>query len=344
MADAQPPWLVGDIGGTNARFALVEPAAEGKPCQPGLRHMRALKTADFASLVEAVRHYLADCQEHPSRAALAVAGPVRDEDIGLTNSGWSFRRDELAAALDLHELKVLNDFGAAAMGVSALGPDDFELLQGGPDEALEDPISVIGPGTGMGMALLLRDAHRQWQVVETEGGHASFAPQDAEEHRIHDWLTARHGRVSIERVLCGRGLSETHAALTGLSPARANTPAGALRAPADIVAAALSGEDDEARAALSRFCAILGSVAGDAVLFHGARTLAMTGGMVPRFPSFLKSSQFSERFQAKGRFAAYLQSVAVVLVTHPAPGLLGAAVSLAEVHCREPTDFVNRNQ
>ena len=317
-------WLVGDIGGTNARFAIAERGAG----RPRLHDIRALAAADFASLQQAARHYLQPLAVRPTRAALAVACPVQGDDIRLTNRAWAFNRRELAAALGLDELKILNDFGAAALGVSALDPSEYELLHGRPDQGLADPISVIGPGTGMGVALLLRDAHGHWQVVETEGGHVSFAALGAEERRIHDWLAARHGRVSIERALCGRGLSEIHAALAGMPPAKRDTPNEALRPPADLVSAALGGEDRNARAALARFCAILGSVAGDAALFHGARTIAIAGGIVPRFIPFLKSSAFRERFLDKGRFAAHLESVSVLVVTHPEPGLLGAALSL----------------
>ena len=317
-------WLVGDIGGTNARFAMAEHAAG----RPRLGDMRTLATADFASLEQAARQYLEQVAVSPTRAALAVACPVRGDDIRLTNRAWAFNRRELAAALGLEELKILNDFGAAALGVGALSANEYEVLHGPAEQPLAAPISVIGPGTGMGVALLLRDGRGLWQVVETEGGHISFAALGTEERRIHDWLAARHGRVSIERALSGSGLSEIHAALTAIAPAKRATPDEALRAPAAIVSAALSGEDRAARAALARFCAILGSVAGDAALFHGARTLAIAGGIVPRFIPFLKTSAFRERFLDKGRFAAHLEGVSVLVVTHPEPGLLGAAASL----------------
>ena len=317
--------LVGDIGGTNARFALAG-LGSGRP---RLQDIRVLATADFASLQQAARHYLEQLAVSPMRAALAVACPVQGDDIRLTNRAWAFNRRELAASLGLEELRVLNDFGAAALGVSALDAGEYEWLHGHPESALPDPVSVIGPGTGMGVALLLRGRDRQWQVIETEGGHISLAALGSEERRIHDWLAARHGRVSIERALSGRGLSEIHAALSDIPAAKRDTPDQALRAPADIVAAALRGEDRLARAALARFCAILGSVAGDAALFHGARTVAIAGGIVPRFIPFLKSSAFRERFLDKGRFAAHLEGVNILVVTHPEPGLLGAALSLS---------------
>lgn len=318
-------WLVGDIGGTNARFVLAQ-ATSGRP---ELLHRHVLATADFASLQQATRHYLSLVDAKPTRGALAVACPVNGDDIRLTNRAWAFNRAELQASLGLQELKVLNDFGAAARGVSALSPDEVEVLYGDATKPISDPVSVIGPGTGMGVALLLKDVSDRWQVIETEGGHVSFAALGTEERLIHDWLSARHGRVSIERALSGRGLSEIHAAMNNVPPAKSTTPDAALKPPADIVKAALAGDDRTSRAALARFCAILGSVAGDAALFHGAKTVAIAGGIVPRFIPFLRSSAFRERFLDKGRFAAHLERVNVVVVKHPEPGLLGAALSIA---------------
>ncbi len=181
---------------------------------------------------------------------------------------------------------------------------------------------------------LILPAIRENQVVETEGGHVSFAPHGTEEREIADWFGARHGRVSNERLLSGIGLSQIDAALTGRKPGKLDTPDAGLRDPADIVAAALAGHDAPARRALARFCAILGSVAGDTALIHGARTVTIAGGIVPRFVPFLRQSAFRERFLDKGRFAAYLESVSVRVIVHPAPGLLGAALALRA----HPTD------
>ncbi len=323
------PALVADIGGTNARFALATFGAG----RPELSRIEKLATADFASLQQAAAHYLDGCGERPRRAALAVACPVRGDEIRLTNRAWSFSRRELAVSLGLDALTVLNDFGAAARALPALGSHEHELLYGPDVPDWVGPISVLGPGTGLGMALLHRCPDQRWQVIETEGGHVSFAALGTEERRIHDWLAARHGRVSVERVLSGAGLSKIDAALLGRPASRQDTPDDALRAPADLVAAALAGNDRAARDALARFCAILGSVAGDCALIHGARCVAIAGGIVPRLTSFLKTSAFRERFLDKGRFAAHLEQVSVLLMTHPDPGLLGAALSLEADPC-----------
>jgi glucokinase len=331
-SDAAGPVLVADIGGTNARFALARPG----PDRPVLERPTVLPAARFASLQQAANHYLDEHDIHPSRAAFAVASPVTGDEIRMTNRAWSFHREELRTALGCDELQVINDFGATARAVPALHDDECAVLYGETSDALAAPVTVIGPGTGMGVALLTR-FNDQWQVIETEGGHISYAPHGAEERCIHEWLKARHDRVSIERVLSGIGLSRIHAALAGLDPAKTTTPDHSLRASEDIARAALSGEDQAARRALARFCAILGSVAGDAALIHGSRTVTLAGGIVPCILSFLRASAFRERFLNKGRFAAYLESVRIQVITHPTPGLLGAALTALEpgVHARE---------
>jgi glucokinase len=316
--------LIADIGGTNARFALTDPAAP----EVGMIEARSLPNAEFASLQHAIEHYLGLVQVQPRRAAIAVASPVDADEIRLTNRAWSFSRRELQSVLGLEQLRLLNDFGAVAWAVPALQVGDREALYGPERSPLTGPITVIGPGTGLGVGLLVGSRERGWHVVETEGGHVSFAPLGDEEEIIARWLTARFGRASTERVLSGDGLSYIDAALRGEEPRPPSGRPANLRDPAAIVAAALDGHDHAARRALARFCAVFGSVAGDAALIHGARTVMIAGGIMPRFLSFLRSSAFRERFLAKGRFAAYLEAVGIEIVTHPHPGLLGAAVAL----------------
>jgi glucokinase len=316
--------LIADIGGTNARFALTDLARR----EVSVIEPRSLAGANFASLQHAAEHYLSEVGAKPSRAALAVASPVDRDEIRLTNRAWSFSRAELQQTLGLDELRMLNDFGAVAWAIPALGSEDRVHLYG-PDRApAQGPISVIGPGTGLGVGLLIGSDADRWQAVETEGGHVTFAPIGDEEHRIARWLEARFGRPSTERLLSGDGLSHIHAALQGTDGGPRDGRALPLRDPADIVAAALGGHDLDARRALARFCSVLGSVAGDTALIHGARSLVIAGGIVPRFVPFLRSSAFRERFLAKGRFSTYLESVTIDVIVHAHPGLLGAAVAL----------------
>jgi glucokinase len=325
--------LVADIGGTNARFALTDLAAPNVE----LHDAQSLRNADFASMQHAVEHYLQGIGASPKHAALAVACPVGSDEIRLTNRAWSFSRRELQRTLGLDELRMINDFGAVAWAVPSLGRDSLVTLHGDPAAPLRGPISVLGPGTGLGVALLVGSHEHGWHAVETEGGHTSFAPIGDEERAISAWLTAQHGRTSTERLLCGKGLSEIDVVLRGASavlPSHLPAPGDtsllkpALRDPADIVAAALEGHDLAARQTLARFCAVLGSVAGDCALIHGARTVVIAGGIVPRFIPFLRSSAFRERFLAKGRMATLLESVPIHVITHPHPGLLGAATAL----------------
>ncbi|MBB1062044.1 glucokinase [Marilutibacter spongiae] len=321
--DREADWiLVADVGGTNARFALVD----GHGVAPVLQQPRALRNADYASLQHAAEHYLQLTGARPRRAAIAVASPVGHDEIRLTNRAWSFNRSELRSGLGVEALVLVNDFGAVARAVPALGDDDRVHLHG-PVEALrQGPVSVLGPGTGLGVGLLVGSASKGWEVVETEGGHGSFAPLDAEEEAIARWLVARYGRASNERLLCGEGLACIDAVLRGEPPTRE----AVSRKPADVVALALDGHDTEARRALARFCAVLGSVAGDIALVQGARCVAIAGGMVPRFLPFLRASAFRERFLDKGRFSVYLEALAIQVVTHPYPGLLGAAMSMQD--------------
>lgn len=325
--------LVGDIGGTNARFALTDVSA----AHVELQQQQSLRNADFASMQHAVEHYLANTGATPLRAALAVACPVGSDEIRLTNRAWSFSRSELQATLGLTELRMINDFGAVARAIPALRPEHLTTLHGELVTPLRGPIAVLGPGTGLGVALLVGSTVHGWHAVETEGGHVSFAPIGDEERAIAAWLTSQHGRTSNERLLSGKGLSEIDAVLRGAS---AVLPSGApmpgettlslpfLREPADIVAAALEGHDLASRRTLARFCAVLGSVAGDCALVQGARTVVIAGGIVPRFIPFLRSSAFRERFLAKGRLTTLLESVPIHVINHPHPGLLGAATAL----------------
>ncbi len=314
--------MIADIGGTNARFALTDLSAP----TPQVLHAKTLNAAEFASLQHAAEHYLAGVGVKPRHAAFALACPVNGEEIRLTNRAWSFTRTELKRALDVERLHLLNDFGAVAWSVPGLGANEHVALHGD-ESGLHGPVTVIGPGTGLGVAMLVGDEKNGWQVVETEGGHISFAALGDEEIAIARWFTARFGRVSNERLLCGSGLSHIDAVLRGAVD-HATGQHHALREPGDIVTAALEGHDLAARRTLARFCAVLGSVAGDAALIHGARTVMIAGGIVPRFVPFLRSSAFRERFLAKGRFAQYLESVNIRVITHHGPGLLGAAVAL----------------
>jgi glucokinase len=314
--------LIGDIGGTNARFALTDLASP----QPQTLQEQTLGDTDFHSLQEAAQHYLDATGADPRSAVLAVASPISGDEITLTNRDWSFRRGELERALGLDDLRIVNDFAAIAWAAPHLAADDRTALHGPVEMPPQGPVTLIGAGTGLGVALLTGSSARGWHVVPTEGGHAGFAPTDDEERRIAAWLGVRHGRVSNERLLSGHGLSNIDAALRGLAPVPAPATQPGSRRSKQIVDAALAGEPDATRA-LRRFCRIYGAVAGDAALLHGASTVLIAGGMVLHFLDFFRASDFMESFVDKGRNADYMRRMAVQVITNPNPGLLGAAVA-----------------
>jgi glucokinase len=311
---------VADIGGTHARFALARVAA-GRV--RGLGPATVLRVADYPGLADAWRAFLVRSGAAPRVAALAVAGPVRGEELKFTNNPWRLRPAALAGELDVERLILVNDFGAIGHAVAQLAPEDFTHISG-PRRPLPRPgaISVIGPGTGMGVALTLleTESHR---VVEAEGGHVGFAPRDSFEDALLARLRTKFGRVSAERVLSGPGLAEIRAALPGAdeAPVLANDQA--------LWEAAISGADPLARTALERFCSCLGAFAGDVALTHGAHGIALAGGLLPRFADLLPQTGFASSLAAKGRYAALMAELPVWLITHPQPGLFGAAAAFA---------------
>ncbi len=312
---------VADIGGTHARFAFAR-VAGGRV--RGLGPATALKVADFPGLAEAWRAFLAGAKKPAPRAvALAVACPVRGAVLKFTNSPWRLRPATLAEELGVERLRLVNDFGAVGHAAAQLAPEDFIHVTG-PRRFLPRPgiVSVVGPGTGLGVALTLLD-ERSHRVVEAEGGHASFAPRDAFEERLLARLRAKHGRVSVERVVSGPGLAEIRAAFPEVAAAPVFADDKALWA------AAISGADPLARAALDRFFACLGAFVGDVALIHGAEAIVLGGGLLPRMPELLSRSGFAEALAAKGRYAALMADLPVWLLVHPQPGLFGAAAAFA---------------
>lgn len=311
-----------DIGGTHARFCIARLTAR---LMPELGEPMTLKTADHASFIEAFHGFARrEGLEGVHDLAIAFAGPVAREELKLTNSDWVIGRRELERQLGVERLTIVNDFGAVAHAVAALPDDQFHHLCG-PDAPLpsEGIISVVGPGTGLGSAILLREP-TGYRVIETEGGHAGFAPADEVEDAILAELRATHGRVSIERLVSGRGLAAIHAQLAGAPPVEDERR---------LWTSAFDGGDELAVAALERFCMILGSVAGDLALAQGAEAVVIAGGLGRRLAGVLPGSGFAQRFAAKGRFRASMEAMPVKLVTHPEPGLVGAAVAFAKQYC-----------
>jgi glucokinase len=314
-----------DIGGTHARFAIA--TLEGGRVA-GLADEVVLKTADHADLAGAWKAFAARLGRPPPRAAaIAVASPIGGEVLQLTNHPWTIRPARLPADLGVDRLTLVNDLGAVGYAVAHLDAGWFRHL-GGPDIPLPDPgvISIVGLGTGLGVALVARAA-RDIRVIECEGGHTSFAPVDAVEDRILAHLRDLHPRVSTERVVSGPGLAAIHAALAEAE--------GRAIAPMDdetLWTRALGGQDTLAVAAFDRFCQCLGSATGDIALVQGAQAVVIAGGLGLRIADRLAASGFEARFRAKGRMEARMAAMPVKLITYPQPGLLGAAVAYAQEH------------
>ena len=317
--------VAADIGGTHARFALAEIAG-------GIVRLTSepatLKTAQHASLATAWEAFgRAAGRPLPRAASIAVAGPVSGDVLKLTNTPWVIRPGQVAGELGLDALTLINDFGAVAHAVAQMGGNSFRHICG-PDLPLpaEGVVSIVGPGTGLGVGQLLRRGDRAF-VIETEGGHVDFAPLDALEDTILQQLRKRYRRVSVERIASGPGLANLHDALAAIE--------GLAVPPRDdkaLWAAALSGEDNLAAAALDRFCLSLGAIAGDVALAHGASAVMIAGGLGLRLADHLPRSGFAEQFAAKGRFEGRMNAIPVKLITHPQPGLLGAAAAFAAEH------------
>ena len=314
-----------DIGGTHARFALAEVSGQ---------HVRSLgpeatlHTADHASFQTAWEAFAAlHDAPLPKAVAIAIAGPVDGDVIRFTNNPWVLHPAQLPEQLSVDAITLVNDFGAVGHAVAQAGSEYFQHLCG-PEEALPEQgtISIIGPGTGLGVSHVWRSGD-DYHVVATEGGHSDFAPLDSIEDEILHQLRKRYRRVSVERIVSGPGLIDIYQTL-----ARIEGRAVQQLEDKALWTLGLSGEDSLASAAIERFCLALGSVAGDIALTQGASSVVIAGGLGLRIKDVILKSGFAERFRAKGRFEAMMSRLPVKLITHPQPGLFGAAAAFCKEH------------
>lgn len=324
LASAEGPCLAADIGGTNARLAIVGPLGEPP------RHLRQYACRDFIGIEAVLAAYLAGTGQHmPPLASFAVAGPVLNNRARLSNGPWQIDGNDLQQKLGLKACLLVNDFAGLAQGLPWLGADD--LMPIGPELAAgSGPRVVTGPGTGLGVAALVQSADRRI-VIAGEGGNVSFAPHDGLEAELLNRLRQRTGgQVSAECFLSGRGLVALHQALDEID----GRPANGLTGP-QITRQGLAEPDSAARQTLMRFLAMLGSFAGDLALTHGALGgVYIGGGIVPRLARLLPDSPFRSRFEAKGPFQPYLAAIPTWLITAEYPALTGAAACLLDPACR----------
>ncbi len=316
-AKARHPTLVADIGGTHVRFGLETPA--------GIESAITLRCADYATLTEAARAFLAQSAgPRPRRAAFAVAGPVQGDTVRMTNHVWAFSIEGVRQELGLDRLEVLNDFAALALALPALAGDDLTEIKAG-TVAEHAPKAVLGPGTGLGVAALVR-AGQSWTALTTEGGHRDLAAQSEREWQIVRQLRERFEHVSVERALSGPGLVNLYEAISRLS----DTEPQSLT-PAAVVAGAREGSSPACVEATQLFSSWLGAVASDLAITLGAfGGVYLGGGILPKMGPVFDADRFRERFLAKGRFRDYLRPIPVYLITLPQATLVGAARALTD--------------
>jgi glucokinase len=308
--------LIGDIGATNARFALVGPGRR-------IARMRVLATSDYAGIAEAIGGYLdTEADSRPDQVVLAVASPVTGDRISFTNSPWTFSIAELQRRLGLRRLEVINDLTATALAVPHL-PADERIQIGGGQPVPDAPIGIIGPGTGLGVGALVR-AGNAWVPIPSEGGHVTMAPDHVREGAVLDLMRRRFDHVSAERVLSGPGLINLYNALCETE----GVPAASYTA-AQITDPETGNRDPRCRETVSIFCAMLGTVTGNLALTLGARGgVYIAGGIVPKLGAAFAQSAFRARFEQKGRMQAYLAPIPTYVITHAVPAFLGAATLL----------------
>lgn len=304
--------LVADIGGTNARFALLDEA--GVPTQA-----HVLACMDYPDIGAAINAYVSMVGNQPTAAVIAIATPITGDRIAMTNHHWSFSVQALKAELGFTSLVFINDFAALALSLPALTAGELVQIGGGyavPNE----PIGVIGPGTGLGVASLVKSGSF-WQALAGEGGHVTLAAANDFEADIIAVLRHRIGHVSAERILSGPGLILLRETIGQL-----RNEVVELTTPREIAQRALAGSDALCVEAVTVFCAMLGTVAGNLALTLGARGgIYLGGGILPQLGIFFAQSPFRERFEEKGRFAGYLSAIPCFVIHAETPALIGAS-------------------
>jgi glucokinase len=311
--------LVGDIGATNARFALVQP--DGSLSQP-----QALLCDDYPTIEEAISAYLAQSGgAKPVQAVLAIAAAPSGDTVAMTNHPWTFSIERLRTDLGMRRLRVVNDFHANAAAIPHLR-DDERVQVGSGAPVAGAPIGIIGPGTGLGVSTLIA-TDKGHLVVPGEGGHVTMPAADARESAVLDLMRSRFDHVSAERLLSGPGLVNLYNGLCEID----RVPAAA-HSPAQVTDPQTGSEDAHAREATEIFCAMLGTVAGNLALTVGARGgIFIAGGIVPKLGDVFAQSLFRARFEAKGRFAGYLAAIPTYVMVQKYAALIGASKLLEPV-------------
>ena len=321
VTDRSAARLLGDVGGTNARFAWQD--SDGAP----LRDVATLPTAEHATLADAITAYLNRLgRPAPPWCAIGIANPITGDHIQMTNCHWAFSIAGMQKALGFERLVVINDFTALALALPDLKPAELRQLGGGAATA-GAPVGLIGPGTGLGVSgLLAGEAPGRWLPLQGEGGHVTLAASNAREAAVLQVLREEFGHASAERAISGQGLEALYAAVCKLDSITGFVPLPA----AEVSQRALAGSDAQCVEVLDLFCGFLGNVAGNLALTLGATGgVYIGGGIVPRLGDAFTRSRFRACFEDKGRFRAYLEAIPVFVIhTEVSPALLGAARAL----------------
>ncbi len=305
--------LVADVGGTNTRIALFDPAV-GQ-----LLAIQRYQNRDFSGLDAVLARWLDECSAaRPREACIAVAAPPAGDTATMSNCSWSFRGSELAARFGWERVRLINDFQANAFALPWLQTGDWHEIQ--PGISVYPRLATLGPGTGLGGAVLDTSAEPH-RATACEPGHMALAPQGSLELELWRVLMRQHSRIYTELLVSGPGLQRLYQALALVQDLVAEPLQGAT-----ISARALAATDSLCTATLHQFCALLGTVSADFVLATGAfGGLYLAGGILPSFPDFLQQSEFQQRFTDRGPMHGHLTQMPVRLITHMQPGLLGAA-------------------
>jgi glucokinase len=322
--------LAGDIGGTNTRLALYDPQRLEEP-----RVLKRYGSGDYESLQTIILAFLAECADTlggrvPARAGFGVAGPVDGKIVKLTNLPWVIDPEQIRARIGAERIAFVNDFAANCLAVTRLGPAHLRQIGGGAPVPGE-PIAVLGAGTGLGEGFLIHTG-QDYVVVPSEGGHADFAPRNALEIRLLEHLTEKFRRVSYERILSGGGLVNVYEFFRdreNMDEAAAVREEMRSQDPAAVISHhALARSDALCERALELFCSVYGAEAGNLalkVLAKGGVYLA--GGIAGKIIARLEEGGFRYGFENKGRFTHFLAGLPVFVITHPQPGLMGAAIA-----------------
>jgi glucokinase len=332
--------LIADIGGTNIRLAQATAITDNSDITKNsdnsdidgieITDIETYQCKEFASLAEVVAHYIEikSIENRVINACFAIACPVDKDLISMTNLPWQFSQKELKQSLKLNTLSFINDYTAIAMAIPLLS-DNQKVKIGGGTSVAGKPISVCGPGTGLGVANLVPitvAGNKQWHCISGEGGHIDFAPINETEQQVMNFIHGLRKRVSYEQLLSGYGLEQVYQALLFINKGKEITTIKDKLSAKEITTKALNGTCDICEKTLTLFCNVLGSFAGNlALIMNSQGGVYIAGGIVPRFIDYLKSSDFRAHFESKGRLSSITEQAPTYVITEEQPGLLGAA-------------------